>query len=218
MNFLAHCLLAHVPLEERVACGSADEDADGFLAGAVLGDFVKGPVPGTLPPALAAGIRLHRRIDVHSNRLAAMKTSVRRFPPALRRPAPVLLDLVADHCLALGWACYAGADAATANLRGFTRRVHTALDRCRAWVPVRGERFVRHLVDTDLLARYGDARVIHHAMTHVLERLGFQARIGLLAEVLGDDLPRFREDFDGYFPLLRQCAATERAALSGGLP
>lgn len=215
MNFLAHCLLANVPSAARAqeAPGGAESVQGGLLAGAVLGDFVKGPVPDSLPPALGAGIRLHRRIDVHSGRLALMKASVRRFHPRLRRPAPVLLDLVADHCLTLGWRRHAGADEATADLGRFAGKVYAALDRFRAWVPPGGARFVRHLVETDLLSRYGQAQVVHRAMAHVLERLGFGERIELLDNVLRGDLPGFREDFARYFPLLRQLAATERAAL-----
>ena len=49
MNFLAHAWLA----------GDADADRIGGL----LGDFVKGPLPAGLPPALADGVALHRAID-----------------------------------------------------------------------------------------------------------------------------------------------------------
>ena len=217
MNFLAHCLLGYPPHGRRMSPCDAERWRDGLLAGAILGDFVKGQVPDTLPPALVAGIRLHRRIDSHSNRLAEMKASIRHFHPALRRPAPVLLDLVADHCLALAWRQYAGADEATAELPVFARRVAGALERMAAWTPERARRFVRHLVDTDLLARYGEAQVIHRAMAHVLERLGFDDRIGKLANVLDADLPRFQDDFDRYFPLLRQFAATERESLVQGV-
>ena len=221
MNFLAHCLLA-----DGLACAPRRRDGpaenwrdspaedwrDGLLAGAILGDFVKGRLADALPSELAAGIMLHRRIDSYSNRLAEMKASIRRFPPALRRPAPVLLDLVADHCLALAWRRYAGGNAATAELPVFTARVYAALRRKAAWVPPRGERFVRQLIATDLLARYGEAAVIRRAMGHVLERLGFQERSGELERVLDSNLPEFQGDFRRYFPLLREFAAAQRYA------
>ena len=65
MNFLAHRLLA---------C-----PGQGRIAGGVLGDFVKRKMPESLPPALRAGIRLHRRIDAFANRSADMKPSSARF-------------------------------------------------------------------------------------------------------------------------------------------
>ena len=218
MNFLAHCLLGYLP-QRKPGMPAFVEDPwrDGLLAGAILGDFVKGPVPETLPPALIAGIRLHRRIDSYSNRLAEMKASFRHFHPALRRPAPVLLDLVADHCLALDWRRYAGADKATAELPVFAGRVCAALERMAAWTPPPAKRFVRHLVETDLLPRYGEARVIHRAMAHVLARLGYEDHVDQLAAVLDGDLPRFQDDFRRYFPLLREFAAMEREELLRGV-
>ncbi len=49
MNFLMHAWLAG--------------DASADRVGGLIGDFVKGPLPGNLAPDLAAGVALHRRID-----------------------------------------------------------------------------------------------------------------------------------------------------------
>ena len=193
MNFLAHCLLAH--------------PGDGLVAGGILGDFVKGNIPESLPGELRAGVRLHRRIDSFSNRLPAMKDSARRFPPPLRRVAPVLLDLVADHCLALSWSRYG-----TGDLGEFTNRVYSAVDRYRDWVPARGTSFVRRMVETDLLARYAEPAVIQRAMEHVLDRLRFGHLGSGLDGVLGASLPALADDFDVYYPQLDAFARQERAA------
>lgn len=192
MNFLAHCLLA--------------QPGPGYLAGGVLGDFVKGPIPESLPAELRAGIRLHRRIDSYSNRLPEMKASVARFDPALRRPAPVLLDIVADHCLTLTWPCYADAD-----LGDFTAHVYAAIETHRDHIPVRGRGFVARMAETDLLARYGDPVVIERAMAHVLERLRLHHLRDRLAPLLEADLPALIDDFRVYFPLLCAFADAERA-------
>ena len=193
MNFLAHCLLA--------------QPGAGSMAGGVLGDFVKGSIPESLPSDLRAGIRLHRRIDSFSNRLPEMKVSVARFDPALRRAAPVLLDILADHCLTLTWGCYADED-----LRGFTARVYAAIEAYSDQVPARGRGFVSRMVETDLLARYGDPDVIERAMAHVLERLRLDHLRDRLQPVLEGDLPPFIDDFRVYFPLLTAFAAAERAS------
>ena len=192
MNFLAHCLLA--------------QPGAGSIAGGVLGDFVKGSIPESLPRDLAAGIRLHRRIDSFSNRLPEMKVSVARFDPTLRRAAPVLLDILADHCLTLTWGRYADE-----NLRTFTARVYAAIETYSDQVPVRGRGFVSRMVETDLLARYGDPEVIERAMAHVLERLRLDHLRDRLQPVLEADLPPFIDDFRVYFPLLSAFATAERA-------
>ena len=197
MNFLAHCLLAR--------------PGEGFIAGGVFGDFVKGRIGDDLPPELAAGVRLHRRIDSYSNRLPSMKVSVARFDPALRRVAPVLLDIVADHCLALDWR-----RSGKEELRTFTAEIYAAIAKFEAWLPTRGRRFVAHMVATDLLARYDDASVIRRAMAHVLERLRMTHLDALLDAVLSENLPALREDFRRYFPQLQAFANAERAR--GGAP
>lgn len=191
MNFLAHCLLAW--------------PGQGWVAGGVLGDFVKGKIPGSLPPELRAGIRLHRRIDAFCNRLVDMKPSITRFGPELRRAAPVLLDIVADHCLALTWPRYA--DVALADL---SSEVYAALRRFDAHVPCRGRPFIARMIDTDLLARYAEPTVRDRALQYVLNRLLLTHLRPRLASLLDAQLPAFVEDFHGYFPRLQAFAAAER--------
>lgn len=191
MNFLAHSLLA--------------QPGDGFIAGGVLGDFVKGPIPPTLPTPLRAGVRLHRRIDSCSNHLPAMKPSLARFPAPLRRAAPVLLDIVADHCLAHAWPRFA-----TGSVAAFSASVYRAIERYRDFVPAAGQRFVAHMVATDLLARYDDPAVVQQAMLHVLRRLRQDRLAPALDEVLGPALPGLQADFLTYFPLLAEFARAER--------
>ncbi len=198
VNFLAHCLLAR--------------PGDGFLAGGVLGDFVKGPIPNSLPPQLHAGVRLHRRIDSCSNRLPLMKPSVARFDPALRRLAPVLLDLVADHCLALAWRRFAQDDVAS-----FAAEVYAAIDTFNAHVPANGRHFVERMIETDLLARYAEPAVIQRAMEHVLTRLRFAHLRDRLHGVLDGDLPGFVADFEVYFPMLQTFAAVERQRIEAAV-
>ena len=198
MNFLAHCLLAW--------------PGQGWIAGGVLGDFVKGRLPESLPPELRAGVRLHRRIDAFSNRLADMKPSIARFDTELRRAAPVLLDIVADHCLALTWPRYADVTPA-----GFSAEVYAALCRFDAYVPDRGRPFVTRMIDTDLLARYAEPAVRDRALQHVLDRLRLTHLSPRLASLLDAQLPAFVEDFHDYFPKLQAFAAAERQrCLDGG--
>lgn len=205
MNFLAHCLLADGK-GVRSESASASYGQNGFLAGGVLGDFVKGRIPDTLPTELRAGIRLHRRVDSHSNQLREMKTSVRRFPTVLRRSAPVLLDIVADHCLARSWHRFS-----SEPIEAFSARVYAAVGQFDDLVPDRGKRFVARMVEADLLARYTDPLVVRRAMEHILERLGISHLNEALPGVL-NDIGVLTEDFFVYFPLLQVFAATERAA------
>ncbi len=179
------------------------------MAGGVLGDFIKGPVPDALPAELRAGVRLHRRIDSFSNRLPDMKVSVRRFGPELRRVAPVLLDIVADRILAETWPRYSDRP-----LRDFTSDVYAALAVHDDHVPTAGRRFVDYMMTTDLLARYHEPEPLSRAARHVLERL----RMGHLAEpfaaAMDEQWEALTADFHVYFPHLQQFATEEKHVIT----
>jgi acyl carrier protein phosphodiesterase len=89
MNFLAHLWLA--------------DQAKVPLAGAVLGDWFRGALPPDLPDALALSVRLHRRVDVETDKHPRVVAARRRFGAGARRYSGILLDLLYDHALATGW-------------------------------------------------------------------------------------------------------------------
>lgn len=90
MNFLAHALLAG--------------DTPALIVGGVVGDWIKGPLPGRLPADLARGVALHRAIDSHAETHPAFRQSRARMSAARRRYAGVLVDIFYDHLLAADWA------------------------------------------------------------------------------------------------------------------
>ncbi|MBK7686743.1 MAG: DUF479 domain-containing protein [Rhodocyclaceae bacterium] len=90
MNYLAHALLAG--------------QSPALVVGGVIGDFIKGPLPGLLPHDLARGVALHRAIDTFAETNAAFCASRNRVSPARRRYAGILVDIFYDHLLARDWA------------------------------------------------------------------------------------------------------------------
>lgn len=182
MNFLVHSWLAR--------------DNDAYLAGAFLGDFVKGPIPSTLPRELQKGIRLHRHIDSISNKMEEMRSTYWRLGPELRRVAPILLDLIADHILALHWDRYG-----EGKLSDFTRHCYRSIAEYE--IPCAAAELYKHTVDRDLWSCYADLDVIMRIMYRILKRLGKDSlRDGL--SVVSRDLAFFHDDFKIYFPVLEQ--------------
>ena len=90
MNFLAHALLAG--------------DTPALIVGGVVGDWIKGGLPGALPHDLAQGVALHRAIDEHAETHPAFCRSRTRVSAQRRRYAGVLVDVFYDHLLAKNWA------------------------------------------------------------------------------------------------------------------
>ena len=184
MNFLAHCTLAH------------PETA--LVAGGFIGDFIKGPVPDELPEPLQAGIRLHRRVDAVSNRMPGIAGSWHRLDPRLRRAAPVLLDVVADHCLALRWD-----DHGHGELPAFAAAAYDAIGAFDQFLPERGRSYFRRFRDADVLSHYAEPATVLRAMKYILERLRLGHLAGELDAIVGAQLPVLIADFEEYFPELR---------------
>ena len=114
MNFLAHLWLS--------------ERARLPLAGAILGDSLRGALPPDMPDALARSVRLHRRIDAVTDRHPRVRAARSRFEPGPRRYAGILLDVLFDHVLAQDWPGYS-----SESLADFVERTALAVAREGRW-------------------------------------------------------------------------------------
>lgn len=194
MNFLAHCALA----EEASNFWRVQPDQNqGLLAGAVLADFSKGAINTRWPEELRAGVRLHRRIDAVSNQHPGMRTSCQRFPTALRRFAPIFVDILGDYYLSTNWQRYA-----KETLSAFTPRCYRAISRYQNHLPQQSHSFIAYMSDTDLLGRYHEWATVERALLFSLKRLGkdhlghdvVKASEAIAAEG-ADDFHHYYEDF-----------------------
>jgi acyl carrier protein phosphodiesterase len=188
MNFLAHCALA-----------GADPE---LVVGGFLGDFVKGVVPADLPTGVQAGIRLHRRVDAYSNTQPDIKTSVARFPPALRRVAPVFVDLIADHFLAREFDRHFDE-----SLADFSRRTYAALDAHLDSLPAAARRFRRFVEETDLFERYRHLETVARGFRRIAERLSMPDVDAAGARTFETEYAGLLSDFGRYFPDIREHAS-----------
>ena len=135
MNFLAHAFLA--------GPGPADR------LGALLGDFVKGALPGALPPDVASGVELHRRIDSFADAHPAFRRSRARVSPARRRYSGIMVDLFYDHFLASHWKSFSDEP-----LEDFAAGVYTLMAAHEALLPPRLGRILPLMRSQDWLAGY----------------------------------------------------------------
>ena len=180
MNHLAHCWLAR--------------GNDGHVAGGFLGDFYKGPIQQDLPRELQEGIRLHRYIDSLTNQMPEMRSTYSRFGTELRRVAPILLDLVADHLLARHWDRYG-----TGELSDFTLKCYRIIGQYE--IPCSGKRFFQHLISRNLWCEYTNFDVVLSVMCRILTRLNLEDRATHLSK-LEPRMDDFHQDFCEYFPIL----------------
>ena len=74
-----------------------------MIIGGVVGDWIKGTLPGVLPEDIAMGVALHRAIDSFAESHSAFCLSRTRVSAVRRRYAGVLVDVFYDHLLASNW-------------------------------------------------------------------------------------------------------------------
>ena len=182
MNFLAHALLSGPDPALRV--------------GGLIGDFVKGPLPGALPAPIAAGVALHRRIDGYADAHPAFRRSCARIGSSRRRFAGVMVDMFYDHFLARHWTSFSdeALDAfAAASYRLLADHGHLLSEDNRAMVAA----MRRH----DWLVSYRSAETIGYALDRMSLRLRRQpnALPGALEELRGA-YTQFEADFFEFFP------------------
>src|SRR5213076_3593658 len=92
MNYLAHLFLAEETAES--------------LIGNLAGDFVKGAIGDRFPPAVAEGIRHHRRVDAFTDSHPSVAAFRRVLIPEHGHYARVIADVFFDHFLAIDFTRY----------------------------------------------------------------------------------------------------------------
>lgn len=187
MNHLAHALLA------------GDDEA--LVLGGMLGDFVRGAVPDTLPLRVQHGVRLHRAIDRHTDDHPIVHGLRSGFEPPFRRYAGILIDVWFDHLLARDFARWS-----ETALPDFTTRLDGLLRTHADALPPDLQRFAAYMRRNDLPTRYGDRGMIARVYAGIGSRL---QRANPLAEAMPAMIEREAElqrGFDAFFPELRAFA------------
>lgn len=152
MNHLAHFHLA-APEPE-------------WMVGALLGDFVKGPLRGEWPAGWEQGIRLHRRIDALSDTHPQRRSLARALDPSLQRYAAILLDVYGDYWLTCHWSEFS-----SEPLAAFAADVYALLRQESPQLPGPAQQFCQRLIRYDLLGIYGEWSAVEGTLKRISQRL-----------------------------------------------
>jgi len=181
MNYVAHALLA-----PREPIG---------LLGNLLGDFVKGPLPGELAPDLAAAVAQHRAIDRFCDRHPGFVASRRRLFGGFSHYAGVIVDVVFDHLLCADWGAWSeeGSDE-------FVDRVYGVIEGYAGELPSELGRHARQLVEWDALRRYRSEDDLRSALARMSRRrLKRPVRLDDAVDVVVRDRSEFEQGFRALF-------------------
>lgn len=191
MNYLAHFHLSH-----------GDDD---LLVGALLGDYVKGPLSGQLPEGLEQGVMLHRRIDAFTDRHSELRAALALFEPRFRRYGGIMLDIACDHFLSQHWQQYHHQP-----LDQFNRQVYQLIDRHPA-LPSAARQQAERLIRYDVLGSFDDWRTVEAALARVGQRLQRDNPLAEAAPQLEQHYHQLETLFEEFYPqLMDHCEAVRR--------
>ena len=135
INYLAHAYLSF--------------DHPGITVGNLISDFVKGKKKFDYPPAILAGINLHRQIDSYTDHHQATQLAKEIFRPAYRLYSGAFIDIVYDHFLANDKSVFSDS-----SLKNFSQQVYKLLDNNHTWLPSRFASMFTYMKAHDWLYNY----------------------------------------------------------------
>lgn len=188
MNFLAHAVLA------------GDDPA--LIVGGVIGDWIKGPLPGRLPPDLARGVALHRAIDSHAEGNPAFQRSRNRVGGERRRYAGILVDIFYDHLLARDWLCHQ-----PGALDAYCADVYRLIDGRLADLPEHAHHAMRLMAGENWLASYAELSGIADVLRRMSQRARQPNPLAGGEQAFVADAAGFAEDFANWQADARQFVA-----------
>jgi len=198
MNYLAHLVLAGPEPEA--------------LLGALMGDFVKGPLRAQYPSAITHALALHRKVDSFTDAHPVTAASRGRVSPQRRRFAGIMVDLFYDHFLARDWAAHA-----TEPLGTFTARVYALLKEHEVLLPERLRLIAPRMAAHDWLASYARIESVHAALNGMSLRLKRSNHLAGAGAELEANYAALEADFRAFFPEVVRFARAQRTAISVNL-
>ncbi len=183
MNYLAHFHLSH---------GNND-----LLVGALLGDFIKGPLTGKHSEGLEQGIMLHRKIDAFTDSHPSLRLVQQRFKPHYRRFAGIMTDVVFDHFLNRHWQQFH-----PQPLGDFSQNIYHLL--ANSQLPATARRLADNLSRYDVFVNYQHWQTVEAALAKIGQRIQRDNPLATAAAELQQHSGELEQVFLSFYPQLQQ--------------
>ena len=194
MNYLAHF---------HLSAGNDD-----LLLGALLGDFVKGPLQGERRSGLEQGIALHRKIDAFTDSHRDLRLTQQLFNPRYRRFAGIMTDVIFDHFLNHHWQQFH-----PQSLDNFSRDVYHLLAHSSE-LPAAARRQADNLARYDVLVGYRHWQTVEAALTRIGQRIRRDNPLATAAAELQRHCAELEQVFLNFYPELQRYVKDIRQAFN----
>ena len=166
-----------------------------MIAGALLGDFVKGPLRGNYDIDTERGIELHRKIDAYSASSEDIRIASQALAPELQRYAGIVTDVVFDFFLSRHWARFH-----PRPLGEFAQSIYRTIESDRGEWPDAARHFSDTLIDHDLLCQYGDWPTVDRVLRSIGSRLSRDNPLAEAATSIEPQLDLLEAGFLDFYP------------------
>jgi acyl carrier protein phosphodiesterase len=167
VNYLAHLFLADSTPES--------------LIGNLAGDFVKGRIGDDVPPAIAEGIRHHRRVDAFTDSHPSVAAFRRVLIPEHGHYARIIADVFFDHFLAVDFSRYS-----RQPLDVFLAHVFATIDPYIDELPGRLRVVYPRMRDDGWLSSYQTLEGIRMSLAGISHRLSRRPQLAPAVHFLAD--------------------------------
>ncbi len=183
MNFLAHLYLS-----------GDDED---LILGNFIADMVKGKQIERFSPGIVKGIKMHRRIDKYTDDHPVVSQSKKRLRSKYRHYSAVIVDLYYDHFLAKHWTDYS-----KTPIESFLSNAFNVLTKHYLLLPVRAQRILPFMINTNWLVNYGDLERLQKNFENLAQRTPYESKMEFAVKDLIANYGEFLKEFRDFFPQL----------------
>lgn len=185
MNYLMHLYLAG--------------DQPGHLLGALMGDFVKGPIPGYYQGSLREGLMLHRRLDAYCVDQRDCRCSRLRLDPAFGHLRSIMVDIFYDHLLARHWQQHH-----PLPLSQYAAYIYRLLEQNQQRLPATMRPVVEKMISMDWLSSYAELATVETVLKRISKRLSRPNRLGEGLRQLTDNYLALSSDCRHFLQAARQ--------------
>jgi acyl carrier protein phosphodiesterase len=189
LNYLAHLALSGNNPETRF--------------GNFIADHVKGSSMSAYSIPVQKGITLHRAIDVFTDSHTVTASGKARLRPYVRKYAPVALDIIYDHFLALNWNHYFAI-----SLHDFLLIAYNELDQRIDVMPERMKNMYTYMKKDNWLSGYAEMEGLLKALTGLSRRTKFESNLQMAIVPLKSNYNDFEKEFHQFFPALQRHVLT----------
>ena len=191
MNFLAHFHLAG--------------NDPGLVVGALLGDYVKGPLDQQYSPEFLNGIILHRRIDQFSDAHPVQKTVNAILPAGYRRYNGIIFDVLCDHFLSNNWQQYDNR-----KLEDYSASIYQILNTYEHLLPTKAKAFNTRMQKYNLLCNYRERITVEKTLNSIGNRLTKANPLTKLNNELWAHCSQLEEIFHNFYQQLLSYSAEQK--------